>query len=349
LTADDGAPPSLPTTAPPDGREAGVPLVTVVLPFFDDAASARLLVERLEAEVARIPGRFQVLFVDDGSRDAEVAALPGPTRFLPRVDVLRLRRNLGHQGAIAIGLAAVAAAPSAAGSPGPWVRPDFVVVMDADGEDDPATLPALLAPALAGTGEAAVFAGRLKRHDSIGFLAGYRSFRALHRLLVGEDIAVGNFSVLPAPVLDRVVGVAEIWRHYAAGVLHARIPVTIVPLERGRRLAGRSKMNLPALVLHGISALSVWSDVVAARLLIAVGGLFAMVVAASAGRVGIRLLAGAPLSELVSGLVDGLPMLLVIGILCLLLALFVLGSRNASTVMPHRDWRDFVLPDRGER
>jgi len=41
-----------------------------------------------------------------------------------------------------------------------------------------------------------------------------------------------------------------------------------------------------------------------------------------------------------------LAVLLVIGILCLLLALFVLGSRNASAILPHRDWSDFVLPER---
>lgn len=275
-----------------------------------------------------------------------MAALPGSTRHLPRIDVLRLRRNLGHQGAIAIGLAAVAADPPPAEAAGRRARPDFVVVMDSDGEDDPATLPMLLAPALAGDGETAVFAGRLKRHESAGFLAGYSLFRALHRLLVGQDIAVGNFSVLPVGVLDRVVGVAEIWRHYAAGVFHARIPVAIVPLERGRRLAGRSKMNLPALVLHGISAFSVWSDLIAARVLIAVAGLVASVMAVFSAKIGFALLAGASIDGFTSDLLGALAALLMIGILCLLLALFVIGSRNASSVLPHRDWREFVLPER---
>ena len=50
-------------------------VVTIVLPFFDDAASARMPVERPDAQVARIPCRFQVLFVDDGSQTGVVDGL----------------------------------------------------------------------------------------------------------------------------------------------------------------------------------------------------------------------------------------------------------------------------------
>ena len=312
-----------------------LPTVTILIPVYNDSRSATLLLERLSAEAAGLPCRIGVLFVDDGSSVTEAAALPGPTAAIPQVEVLRLRRNLGHQRAIAVGLARLATGP----------RPDFVVVMDGDGEDDPATVGPLLAAAMAGDGHTVVFAQRLKRQDGIGFQAGYHLFRVLHLLLVGADVRVGNFSVLPAAVLDRVVGIAEIWNHYAAGVIHARLPVHLVPTVRGRRLAGQSKMNLPSLVMHGICALSVWSDVIVARLFLVVASMIALTVALLVGVVMTRLSA----ASLVPGWAAGatgilVVVMLLLGIVCLLMMLFVLGSRTAANFLPHRDWQDYVLP-----
>jgi hypothetical protein len=312
-----------------------LPTVTILIPVYNDSRSATLLLERLSAEAARLLCRLGVLFVDDGSSVQDATALPGPTAAIPQVEVLRLRRNLGHQRAIAVGLARLAADS----------RPDFVVVMDGDGEDDPATIGPLLAAAMAGDGHTAVFAQRLKRHDGIGFLAGYRLFRVLHLLLVGADVQVGNFSVLPAAVLDRVVGIAEIWNHYAAGVIHARLPVRMVPTARSRRLAGQSKMNLPALVMHGICALSVWSDVIVARLFLVVAGLITLTLALLAGVVVARLSSAALVPGWAAGATGILVVvMLLLGVMCLLMALFVLGSRTAANFLPHRDWRDYVLP-----
>ena len=312
--------------------------ITICIPVYNDSRSATLLLHELDTIATTLPHTLQVLFIDDGSSERQWQELPGPTRSLPRVEVLRLRRNLGHQRAIAIGLAALAARGES----------DLVVVMDGDGEDTPASLPRLLGPALGDQPTAAhtaIFAERLKRHDGAGFLAGYRVFRLLHRLLVGEDIKVGNFSVLPRAVLDRVVGISEIWNHYAAGVVHARIPVTRVPIARGRRLAGQSKMNLPALVMHGISALSVWSDVIVARLFLAVGGLLAGAVALLAGSLVLRLFSVTIMQGWTPGIFGLLLVVTLLGIVCLLLALFVLGSRSATTMLPHRDWQDYILPD----
>ena len=311
------------------------PSVVICIPVFNDARSAALLLDQLDALAATLPYDFAVVFVDDGSRHEEVVALPGPTPHVPAVEILRLRRNLGHQRAIAIGLSFIAAETDA----------DYTVVMDGDGEDCPSSLPELLAAAVDGSPHAAVFAERLKRHDGAGFMLGYRMFRLLHKLFVGRDVKVGNFSVLPRPVLERVVGISEIWNHYAAGVFHARIPVVQVPIARGRRLAGESKMNLPSLVMHCICALSVGSDVIVSRLFVIVGGLMAVVVAAIGAVIAIRLFTTAAIPGWAT-FTAGMLILggILLGIVSLLLAVFVLGNRSAANFLPHRDWRDYVLP-----
>ena len=319
------------------GLKTNQPSVVICIPVFNDAKSATLLLNQIDSVAAGLPYDFAVVFVDDGSREEECVALPGGTPHIPEVTVLRLRRNLGHQRAIAIGLSFIAAETDA----------DYVVVMDGDGEDCPSSLPKLLAAAVEGSPHSAVFAERLKRHDGAGFMIGYRAFRLLHRLFVGRDVKVGNFSILPRPVLERVVGVSEIWNHYAAGVFHARIPVVQVPIVRGRRLAGESKMNLPSLVMHGICALSVWSDVIVSRLFVIVAALMAAVIVALAAVLMIRLSTSAAIPGWATAAAGMLVIGgLLLGIVSLLLAVFVLGNRSSANFLPHRDWRDYVLPER---
>lgn len=312
--------------------------ITFCIPVYNDARSASLLVAAIDRVVADLPYRFEVVLVDDGSLPEECAALPNPSAHLSRVEVLSLRRNVGHQRAIAIGLAAIAATKKA----------DYVVVMDGDGEDTPESLPHLLAAAIGQSSPTAVFAQRLKRQADLAFIAGYQAFRMLHQILVGQDIRIGNFSVLPRSILERVVGVPEIWNHYAAGVVHARIPVERVSITRGTRLAGRSKMNLPALVMHGICALSVWSDVIVARMFLVVAGLMTATLGLLFGVVAARAFSTSLVpvwATVVAGM--SVVVVLLLGIICLLLALFVLGSRSSANFLPHRDWRDYVL-DRPE-
>jgi hypothetical protein len=118
-----------------------------------------------------------------------------------------------------------------------------------------------------------------------------------------------------------------------------------VPIARGHRLAGESKMNLPALVMHGICALSVWSDVIVSRLFVIVAGLMAAIVAGLAAVISIRLLTTAAIPGWATASA-GLLVIggLLLGIVSLLLAVFVLGNRSGANFLPHRDWRDYVLP-----
>jgi fructose-specific phosphotransferase system IIC component len=103
-------------------------------------------------------------------------------------------------------------------------------------------------------------------------------------------------------------------------------------------------MNLPALVTHGICALSVWSDAIVARLFLLVGGMVALALALLAGVVAMWLSRAAVVPGWIAPAAAAVLGVLLAGVVCLLLAVFVLGSRTAANVLPHRDWRDHVLP-----
>ena len=141
--------------------------------------------------------------------------------------------------------------------------------MDSDGEDTPQGVADLLKTYASRTQDKAIFAERTRRTESITFRSFYHIYRILHRALTGVSVRVGNFSILPATFLTTLVAMSELWNHYAAAVFRSKLPFTMIPIPRGTRIAGRSRMNFTALVSHGLSAISVFGDIVGVRLLVA--------------------------------------------------------------------------------
>lgn len=235
--------------------------VTVLMPVLDDWTSCRALLADLDEVFADREERVRVLVVDDGSIEPHTGPFGGlALSTIEGVDILRLTRNLGHQRAIAIGMTHLAAAP-----------PDWVVVMDADGEDTPKDIPRLLDRAQDSRVGEIVFASRARRAEGPVFRFFYILFKFIHRLLVGHGVRVGNFSVVPRRRLESLVTVSELWSHYAAAAFVSRQPHATVPCVRARRIDGKSRMNFVGLVTHGLGAISVFSDVVGVRLLLAAG------------------------------------------------------------------------------
>src|SRR6187402_593767 len=225
--------------------------LVIVTPVYNDWPVLRLLLEQLDAELSRANRTGSVIAVDDGSdMEADLSGLAFSA--IRTFEVLRLRRNLGHQRAIVIALAYIEAnVPCAA-----------VVVIDADGEDRPSDVLRLVDEWRSAKGDKLVFALRSSRSEGPAFQGFYALYRALFKLGTGQAIRVGNFSLVPRSVLRRLVAVSEIWNHYASGVQRAKVPCIYLPTDRGKRLAGRSTMNFVSLVTHGMSAMSVHAETI---------------------------------------------------------------------------------------
>jgi polyisoprenyl-phosphate glycosyltransferase len=234
--------------------------LTVMMPVLDDWLSAAELLRRLDKAIAASGCIATILLVDDGSvQQCDHDDFRSGFSVIRRIQLLRLRRNLGVQRAIAIGLAHIQKSLSC----------DAVLVMDADGEDTPAGAAQLLRAYSESHGRNVVFAERIRRSESLVFRSFYVLYRILHRWLTGIRVRVGNFSILSWGSLDTLVSMSELWNHYAAAVFRSRLPFSMVPIPRGKRIAGTSSMNFSSLVSHGLSAISVFADIVGVRLLIA--------------------------------------------------------------------------------
>lgn len=303
----------------------------VLMPVRNDWTAARTVVERVGRELQGLDATADILLIDDGSLMAcPPAWTPGGS--IRQLQVLELKRNLGHQRAICVGLAHAAEHCSS----------DAVLVMDADGEDDPSDVPRLVEEFERQGRQTVVFAERRKRSESLLFRLGYASYRALHRVLVGDPVRVGNFSLLPGSRLSSLLVVPELWSHYAAAVIVSQQPYCTIPTHRARRLDGKSSMSVVKLVVHGMSALTVYNDRIGARLLLAgvmaagVAGLLFLVMLAS-------FLIGRPWTPAPMGIVILSTLLLFNGLsLAALFCSLTLGVRSAGTFLPARDYHWFV-------
>jgi polyisoprenyl-phosphate glycosyltransferase len=234
--------------------------IVVTMPVYEDWDAALAVCKKIDLVFRQQPTlHVRILLVDDGST---LSPHPHEIPFRPEaiecISILVLRRNLGHQRAIAVALAHIRQH---------W-NGDAVIVMDADGEDRPEDIPVLVEAMRMASRPTAVFAERGKRLEKATFRFAYHCYRILHHAIAGRDIRFGNFSVLPWSHLDSLVVFPELWNHYAASLIKSRLPYIRVRCGRSVRLSGQSRMNFLSLVIHGISALFANQEVVGTRLLI---------------------------------------------------------------------------------
>jgi glycosyltransferase involved in cell wall biosynthesis len=309
-------------------------VIAVLIPVFNDWHALGRLLPMLDRALAAKGRSAQILIVDDGSTEPRPRDL-GRDSFvaLHGVRVLSLRRNLGHQRAIAVGLSYLCAETDA----------ETVVVMDGDGEDDPSDVPALLERYDETGRTQIVFAERIKRSESALFRVGYFCYRYVHLALTGLRVRVGNFSVVPRSLLRRLVIASELWNHYAATVFRARLPFSVVPTSRANRLDGRAAMDTVALVAHGLSAMAVHGEVIGIRLLIVSIALAALALASIGAVIWLRLFTDRAV-PMWAGTFVGASILVFLNavMLSLIFSFTALGGRQASGFIPERDYRWFV-------
>ena len=251
--------------------------LTIVMPVYNDWASFQCLIRDLGSALAGLDRRVDVLAMDDCSTDRAPESIASPAP-IARVRVLRLAANVGHQRAIAIGLMHVAEEREAA----------LVAVMDSDGEDRPVELRRMIDQATAAPG-VAIVAQRMKRSESALFQFFYWLYLRLFNLLTGHRIRFGNFSLLPMWQVRRIVNSPHIWNNFAAALVQSRMPILYVPTARGVRYAGRSTMNFVSLIAHGLGAISVFSEAVFIRILLASTALFGSAIAVALVALALRL------------------------------------------------------------
>jgi glycosyltransferase involved in cell wall biosynthesis len=223
----------------------------ILIPYLDDQPSLEMLIPALSINVKE----FHLVVIDDGSIRHPLNKKD--LRILhPNVTLLKLKRNSGVQRAIALGLL--------------YIEDNFhyehVLVMDSDGEDSPASVPSLLEKSPQNTGGADILvASRLSRQNSLAFQIMWRGYRMMFRLLTGKTMDFGNFSLLSRKAVQHLIHYPQIWIHLGSSYLLSGLHIEAIQLSRGKRYQGKSKMNVTALVNHGLRSFVALSELVIPR------------------------------------------------------------------------------------
>jgi hypothetical protein len=234
----------------------------ILIPVYNDWASFYRLVGEIDAAVSGLHVAADIVAIDDGSTRVAEAQTLAPLQSLKCVGLIRVFTNQGHQRALAIGLAQTY-------KQGGY---DAVMMLDSDGEDRPQEIPALI-EAFQRQGGGAVVAQRAERSEGPVFGFFYRLYQLVFRCLTGKAIDFGNFCIVDAGLLERLVHSTGAWNHIAATIVQLG-PAQRVKTRRGRRYFGKSGMDGIALVMHGLGAVAVFSAIALTRIL--VGSLIAV-------------------------------------------------------------------------
>jgi glycosyltransferase involved in cell wall biosynthesis len=221
--------------------------LSVAIPLYNEESTVDELLRRLRAVLDAVPGGpHEVVIVDDGSSDGTLEHLTAAAREDPRLSVLALSRNFGHQAALTAAL--------------DHVSGDATVVMDGDLQDQPELIPALLERYHAGFD--VVYVRRTRRKEPWWLRLAYHTFyRVLARIAdLRLPLDAGDFALLSSRVVAALRRTPEYHRYLRGLRTWVGFRQTALDAERDRRYAGRSKYSLSRLVglgLNGIFAFSI--------------------------------------------------------------------------------------------
>ncbi len=221
-----------------------LPALTVVVPMYDEEAVLPLFAERLRPVLDGLGEPYEVLCVDDGSRDATPVMLVRMQRDWPELRVVRLRANAGHQAALSAGLARA--------------RGAWIATLDADLQDPPEILPQMLATARS-EGVDVVYGVRTDRSTDTVFkrLTARAYYRLMQRLVGGPLTAdAGDYRLMSRATVDAINTLPEHHRVLRLVVPALGFPSATVPYRRAPRAAGTTKYPLSRMLRLTVDSLT---------------------------------------------------------------------------------------------
>lgn len=233
-----------------------VPAVSVVIPVFNSAGVVVGTVNNLITELAKADISFEIVLVDDGSKDGSWLAVSDLIRTTPGVRGIRFLRNRGQHSALLAGIRAS--------------RGSYVVLMDDDGQNPAAEIPALLQEARRGY-DLVFGAADDKKHAFYRNLGSNLVNRLAERLFQKPaSVRVSNFKVLSRALADRIGEYASDRPNINAEALLYCTSVTSIPVRHETRRVGDSQYTLRGL-LALLSRLLIGYSLLPLRAIIGIG------------------------------------------------------------------------------
>jgi glycosyltransferase involved in cell wall biosynthesis len=218
---------------------SGTPLVSVVVPVYKNANTLQELHDALSRTFSDLATQCEMIYVDDACPQSSLEVLEELARSDPRVAVIALERNVGQQLALLTGLR--------------FARGKQIVTMDADLQDPPQAIPALLERLQ--SGYAAVFAGRQGRYQSVLRMFTSRIFKTLLHAFIGVPRDAGAFVAINRVMADRLLAFRVEKPFIVSLIGFTGLPTTSIPVRRSQRRRGKSAYSDLDRLRTGLDAL----------------------------------------------------------------------------------------------
>ena len=222
-------------------------LLSIVVPVYNEAEILLAFHQRLSATLTAQDLAFEIIYVNDGSKDNTAQVLSTIHTNDARVAIVDLSRNFGKEIALSAGL--------------DYATGDAVVVIDADLQDPPELIPAFLQRW--NEGYDIVYAKRVSRAGETWFkkLSAYLFYRVLHKISPLQiPMDTGDFRLLSRRAVDALKQLRETHRFMKGLFTWIGYPQIAVPYERDPRFGGETKWNywkLWNLAIEGITSFSI--------------------------------------------------------------------------------------------
>jgi len=220
-------------------------LLSVVAPMYEEEATVDPFTERVATALQGF--NYELILVNDGSKDGTRDAMAAAATRDPRVKVVSLARNFGHQPALTAGLE--------------HARGDVVVMLDGDLQDPPEVIPEMVERWKEGVD--VVYAVREQRLGETLFKrVTARGFYTVFRRLTGLDLAVesGDFRLMDRRALDALLAMPERNRFLRGMTVWIGFTQTAVPFVRQERHAGVTKYPLRKMLRFSFDAITSFSS-----------------------------------------------------------------------------------------
>lgn len=235
--------PSIPAPASPTIGESSLNY-SVVAPLYNEAANVDALLSELRAVLSTLGGSYEVILVDDGSRDGTRAAVQRAIRDWPECRLVAFQRNQGQAAALLVGMR--------------QARGAIVVTLDGDGQNVPGDIPDVLA-ALAGAD--LVVGARQARQDSRLRLAMSRVANAIRSRCLGDGVhdAGCGLKAMRREVVDAFIPIRTLYSFMPAFAVAAGYRVVERPVRHRPRRAGTANYGLRTFAWRPlVDMLGVW-------------------------------------------------------------------------------------------
>ena len=210
--------------------------ISVVVPIYNDSEVIHELIKRLSPVLESITADYEVILVDDGSRDDSWLQMLAVRQANASIKAVRLRRNFGQQSAIAAGLS--------------LTSKELIVLMDSDLQDRPEDIPVLIDALLADEKATMAIAQWEERKDSRFKLAVSRLFQRVSNSIteIHTMPRLGIFRVMKKSVVEELRNFPEKTATTVSLLYYIGSRYVAVPLKRDARFAGKSGYNLSKML-----------------------------------------------------------------------------------------------------